>query len=92
MKREQLAKDIQKFLDVYNVLTPQAKALFEVQLAPKLNISDKRSKKLYLALLSAAQDKLSIEEAISRMEEVDANPAKQRRPARPGSAQSRPRP
>ncbi|NQU18006.1 MAG: hypothetical protein HQ564_08045 [Candidatus Saganbacteria bacterium] len=70
MNQEQLSKDIRKFLDVYKVLGPEGRAQFEAQLAPLLFNTDKRSQGLYSALLSAAKDDATIEEAISKMEDA----------------------
>ena len=70
MEQKKLAKDIQKFLDVYRFLSVEAKAMAEAQLAPKLKEVDEKSRKLYLALLSAAKDGAGIEEAIARMEKT----------------------
>jgi len=69
MDTNQLKNDIQRFLDVYNFLTPEAGAMFEAQLAPHLKKTDARTRNLYNALLSSAKDNLGIEDAITRMEE-----------------------
>ncbi len=68
MSIEKLNNDVRKFLEVYNILSPEAKGLVEIQLTPHLQNADKRTKALYSALLSAAQEGLSIADAISRME------------------------
>lgn len=70
MINKKLSKDVQKFLDVYNILSSEARAAFEAQIAPTLHAADEKSKKLYAALLSSAKDGISIEDAISRMEKV----------------------
>lgn len=70
MINEKLLRDVRKFLDVYKILSPEARAAFEAQIAPVLNTADPKSKKLYEALLSAAKDGLEIEDAILKMEEA----------------------
>lgn len=65
---EKLKEDVRKFLEVYSILSPEAKGLVGVQLMPHLKNADNKTKALYSALLSAAEEGQSIEEAISMME------------------------
>ena len=67
-----LHKEIKKFLDVYSVLAPEAKAQFEAKLAGEIKNLDERTKKLYRNLLSAAKDGKGIEEAIEGMNRANA--------------------
>jgi hypothetical protein len=65
-----LQKDIKKFLEVYQVLSPEGKAQFEAQMAGAIKDRDGKTKKLYQALLQAAKDGKGIEEAIEAMEKA----------------------
>jgi hypothetical protein len=67
---EKLREDVKKFLEVYTVLSPEGKAQFEAQMVGQLKGQDERTKKLYRALLRAAQDGKDIEGAIKEMEKV----------------------
>ncbi len=64
---QKLQADIQKFLEVYKVLSPEGKAQFEAQMAGAIKDQDQRSKKLYYALLQSAKNGKGIEEAIAEM-------------------------
>ena len=66
-----LQSDIKKFLDVYSVLSAEAKAQFEAKLAGEIKNQDERTKKLYRSLLSAAKEGKGIEEAIAAMKGSD---------------------
>ena len=70
-QQTKLLYDIKKFLDVYSVLSPEAKAQFEAKLAGEIKNMDERTKKLYRNLLSAAKDGKGIEEAIAAMKGSD---------------------
>lgn len=67
---QKLNKDIQKFLEVYKVLSPEGKAQFEAQMAGAIKDQGGRSKKLYYALLQSAKDGKGIEAAIAEMEKA----------------------
>jgi hypothetical protein len=62
-----LEEDIGKFLDVYKILSPPDKAVFEAQLNGAIKNEDDNTKKLYKELLAAAQDGSSIDDTILRM-------------------------
>ncbi|MFA4966875.1 MAG: hypothetical protein WC624_01480 [Candidatus Margulisiibacteriota bacterium] len=62
-----LNDNIGKFLDVYRVLTPEARAAFEAQIDKSSHGKDEKTKGLYRALLKAAKDNLDTEEAIEMM-------------------------
>ena len=62
-----LEEDIGKFLDVYKILSPPDKAVFEAQLNGAIKNEDDNTKKLYKELLAAAQDGASIDDTILRM-------------------------
>ena len=64
---EKLEKQIQKFLQVYNILLPEAKAAFEAQMNGHLKNVDDRTKNLYVALLNAAKDGETKEKAIEAL-------------------------
>ncbi|MBU1026311.1 MAG: hypothetical protein KKA31_01110 [Candidatus Margulisbacteria bacterium] len=66
---KKLESDVKKFLDVYKVLSAEAKAQFEAQLNGEIKKADERSKKYYLVLLQAAKDGCSVEQAISRLKQ-----------------------
>ncbi len=65
-----LEKNIGKFLEVYNILSPPAKAAFESQLAGAIKDKDEKTKKLYLALLRAGKVGMGVKETIEEMEKV----------------------
>ncbi len=67
---QKLHKDIQRFLEVYKVLSSEGKAQFEAQMAGAIKDQDERTKKLYQALFQAAKDGKGIEEAIEAMEKA----------------------
>jgi len=62
-----LFSDIKRFLDVYQILSPESKAAFEAQMTSLVEKSDERSRNLYTALLQAAKDGRSPEEAVDFM-------------------------
>ncbi|OGC04641.1 hypothetical protein A2276_01530 [candidate division WOR-1 bacterium RIFOXYA12_FULL_43_27] len=68
MDKEKLLKDIERFLEVYKILGPEAKAVFEAQLAPHLATLDQKTRELYRALLNSAQDGLSVVDTIANLE------------------------
>lgn len=67
---QKLQNDIQKFLEVYKVLSAEGKAQFEAQMAGAIKKQDERTKKLYLSLLQSAKDGKGIEEAIQEMKKA----------------------
>ncbi|MBI5699656.1 hypothetical protein HZC35_05010 [Candidatus Saganbacteria bacterium] len=62
-----LEEDIGKFLNVYQILSPQDRAVFEAQLNGAVKNEDGATKKLYAELLSAAKDGVNIDDTILRM-------------------------
>ena len=62
-----LNNNIEKFLDIYKILAPEAKAAFEAQLDKTIYTSNEETKILYQTLRQAAKDGLSAEEAIEKM-------------------------
>ena len=62
-----LFSDIKRFLDVYQILSSESKAAFEAQMTSLVEKSDERGKALYAALLQAAKDGRSPEEAVDFM-------------------------
>ena len=67
---QKLQNDIQRFLEVYKVLSPEGKAQFEAQMAGAIKDQDERTKKLYYSLLESAKDGKGIEEAIQEMKKA----------------------
>jgi hypothetical protein len=65
-----LEQDIKKFLEVYKILSPSLKAQFEAQMAGAIKDIDDKTKRLYRALLLAAQDGCDLNEAIERMKKA----------------------
>jgi len=63
-----LQGDIQKFLDVYKILSPEGKAQFEAQMAAVVKGVDVRTKRLYQSLLSSAREGRGVEEAIQQLQ------------------------
>ena len=63
-----LNENIKKFLDVYKILSPEARAAFEAELPSAIKGSDEKTKKLYEALLKAAKEGMDTEAAIGEME------------------------
>lgn len=66
---EKLTADIRKFLDVYTILGPEAKAAFEAQMDKLASGTDEKTRALYKSLYKAAKDGLTSEEAIAKMKE-----------------------
>ncbi len=62
-----LHSDIQKFLEVYNILSADGKAQFEAQMAGSVKGQDEKTKKLYYTLLQAAKNGVGVAEAIEEM-------------------------
>jgi hypothetical protein len=64
---EGLNENIGKFLEVYKILSPEARIGFEIEITKKMKDMDEGTRKLYLALVKAAKDELNIKETVSRM-------------------------
>lgn len=62
-----LHSDIQKFLEIYNILSADGKAQFEAQMAGSIKGQDERTKRLYHTLLLAAKNGAGVAEAIEEM-------------------------
>ncbi|MBI5701532.1 hypothetical protein HZC34_06830 [Candidatus Saganbacteria bacterium] len=62
-----LTDEINRFFEVYSILSPEGKATFEAQMGPTLANSDPNTRKLYQILLKAVKDGLTIETAIEQM-------------------------
>jgi len=62
-----LNDNIKNFLDVYKILTPGAKAVFEAQLDKTIYNSTEKTRILYQTLKQAAKDGLTAAEAIENM-------------------------
>lgn len=65
-----LEEDIGKFLNVYQILSPPDRAVFEAQLNGAVKNEDEATKKLYAELLSAAKDGANIDDTILRMKKT----------------------
>ncbi len=70
--QDKLRRDIEKFLEVYKILSSDGKAQFEAQMAGEVKNKDEKTKKLYRALLQAARNGRGIEEAIEEMSKASA--------------------
>ena len=68
--QKKLEKDIRQFLEVYKVLSPEARASFEAQMVAVLKTVDEKTKKLYIALLDSAKDNCEIDDAIDNLNRV----------------------
>ncbi|OGC22818.1 hypothetical protein A2291_00675 [candidate division WOR-1 bacterium RIFOXYB2_FULL_42_35] len=64
---ERLQIDVKRFLEVYKVISPEARAQFESQLKSTVISLDEKTKLLYFALLQSAQAGDTVEEAIAKM-------------------------
>ena len=62
-----LQADINKFLEVYKILSPEGKAQFEAQLAAAVQRVDEKTRKLYYTLLESAKNGQDVEQALERM-------------------------
>jgi hypothetical protein len=69
--RSKLFRDIEKFLDVYKILSAEAKAQFEAQLAGAIKDKDQNTKNLYLALLAGAKAGINVDEVIQQMNQAN---------------------
>ena len=65
--KERLEDIIKRFLEVYKILSPEARITFDIEIARKTRDMDERTRKLYEALTKAAKDGLNISETISQM-------------------------
>lgn len=65
---DKLKDDVRRFLEVYKVLLPEGKALFESKILASLKDMDERTKKLYAILLKASRCGLGVEETIQEMQ------------------------
>jgi len=65
--QEKLEDSIKRFLDVYRILSPEARIAFEVEIEKKTRDDDDRTKKLYSSLIKAAKAGMNIEETIKEM-------------------------
>jgi len=68
---ERLEDQVKRFLEVYKVLSPEARVTFEIEIAKKTAVMDERTKNLYNALVKAAREGLSQQEAIEQMRKVE---------------------
>lgn len=68
---EKLEKQIQKFLVIYRILVPEAKAQFEAQMNANLKNVDAKTRKLYMALLDAAKQGDNKDEALKALHEAN---------------------
>ena len=64
---DKLQADINRFLEVYAVMSPASRAHFEAQLTSGLRQQSAESQKLYGALLQAAQEGKNPEEALAAL-------------------------
>ena len=61
---------VKKYLEVYRILSPEARVTFEVEIVKKTRDMDERTRNLYGTLIKAAKDGLDTDEAIIRMKKV----------------------
>ena len=67
---EKLTQDVKKFLEVYKVLLPEGKALFESKILETNKKADEKTKKLYQILIDSARHSLSVEQTIEKMQQA----------------------
>ena len=67
---EKMERSVNVFLEVYRILSPEGRAQFEAEINAKLKELDEKTRKLYLALIKAAKDGLSTDEAIEEMKKT----------------------
>ncbi len=67
---EKFTQDVKKFLEVYKVLLPEGKALFESKILEANKNSDEKTKKLYQTLIDSARNDLSVEQTIAKMHQA----------------------
>lgn len=65
--KKKLEQDINRFLEVYKVLSPEARANFEAQMKATLKEVDDKTRKLYVALLDSAKDNCDFDDAVDNM-------------------------
>lgn len=66
-EKKKLEKDINRFLEVYKVLSPEARANFEAQMESTLKEVDEKTRSLYMALLHSAKDNCDFDDAVDNM-------------------------
>ncbi len=69
-EKDRLDESIKRFLDVYRILSPEAKAAFEGQLHAAIRNENDETRKLYEALLKAAKEGMDTEDAIEEMKKT----------------------
>jgi hypothetical protein len=74
---DKLTENIKKFLDVYKFLPSEAKAAFEAQITSHIKDCDKKTRNLYIALLSSAKDNLDPVQTIEKMKKINQEQQKQ---------------
>lgn len=67
---EKLDDIIEKFFEVYRILSPEEKVKFEIGIVKKNKDADERTKNLYAALIDAVKRGLTVKEAITKMGKV----------------------
>jgi len=67
---EKFTQDVKKFLEVYKVLLPEGKALFESKILETNKNADEKTKKLYQILIDSARNSLSVEQTIAKMHQA----------------------
>jgi len=75
-----LKSEITQFFEVYTVLSPEGRAVFEAQMGPMLQKSDNYTSSLYRSLLQSAQRGRSIEEAIDELNKLSVQNGKTNKP------------
>lgn len=76
--QQKMERDVKQFLDVYQSISPEAKAHFEAQMHSALGKFDEKTRVLYFALLQAAKDGDDVITALAKMKkEADLNQAKE---------------
>ena len=66
-----LRDNVGNFLNAYTALTPDGKVAFLVALDKSIKNKDAREKRMYIALLKAARDGKSVDEAIESMSKAE---------------------
>ena len=69
-KEAEFEDQVKRFLEVYKILSPQARVSFEIEIAKKTSLMDDRTRKLYAALVDSAREALGAEDAITNMKKV----------------------
>jgi hypothetical protein len=67
---EKFEEEVRHFLEVYKILSPEARVNFEIEIARKTAFMDEKTKKLYSVLIDSAREGFGFSDAIAKMKKI----------------------